>query len=69
MEPGGQVPLTAIRAVGRQAPGGQTFGGGLRARLRLDLADGGVELFVVNRLDDVIRVITEGVTAAGRLRA
>jgi hypothetical protein len=61
-----QAPLIAIRAVGSQAPGGQTFGGGLRTRLRLDLADGGVELFVVNHLDDVILVISEAVRAAAR---
>ena len=54
-----QAPLGHIAGVSRESPDGNAFSGGLRARLRLDLADGSVELFVVNHLDDVIRTIRQ----------
>ncbi|MGH3407393.1 MAG: hypothetical protein ACRDRJ_33560 [Streptosporangiaceae bacterium] len=47
-----QAPLGHIAGVSRQPPDGNAFSGGLRSRLRLDLADGSVELFVVNHLDE-----------------
>jgi hypothetical protein len=62
-----QTPLGAIAAVGSQAPdgkapdgkapGGKAQSGGLRTRLRLDLSDGSVELFVVSRPDEVVKAI------------
>ena len=56
---GWQTPLGRIAGVGSQAPDGNAFSGGMRTRLRLDLADGSVELFVVNHLDDVVRTIRQ----------
>jgi hypothetical protein len=59
------APLSSIRKVGSQLPDGRATAGGLRTRLRLDLADGAVELFVVNRLDDVIQVIGQAAVRPG----
>lgn len=56
------VPLDHIRSVGRQPRDGNRLNGGLRDRLKLDLADESVELFVVNRLDTAVRVIQEAVS-------
>jgi hypothetical protein len=58
------APLSTIRRVSSQQPDGRVTAGGLRTRLRLDLADGAVELFVINRLDEVVQVI--GQAAARR---
>jgi hypothetical protein len=52
------TPRTSVVGVSRQEPGGDTLGGGLRARLRLTLADGQEQLFVVNRLDQVVLDLT-----------
>jgi hypothetical protein len=52
-----QAPLGALAAVSAQPPDGRALSGGLRTRLRLDLSDGNIELFVVNRLDEVVQTI------------
>jgi len=57
------VPLSAIVSVDVAPRDGSLFNGGLRSRLRIGLADGSVELFVVNRLDEVIRVISQAAQA------
>ncbi|RMI31374.1 hypothetical protein [Nocardia stercoris] len=57
---GGQswsAPLEWVASVGSQLPTGGAFDGGLRTRLRIQLRDGTVELFVVNGLDDAIAVL------------
>ena len=51
------APLASIRSVGIEPRDGNPLSGGLRDRLRLDLADGDTELFVVNHVDDVVNVI------------
>ena len=48
-----ELPLDEIGFVGVQPAGGDTFGGGLRSRLRIEHTNG-IELFVVNKLSDVI---------------
>jgi TIR domain len=61
---GGQqwsTPLGTIRSVGIQLPGGNVLKGGLRDRLRIDLADGSFELFVVDQINEVIRVINQAI--------
>ena len=55
------APLASIRSVGIEPRDGNRLSGGLRARLRLDLADGDTELFVVNHVDDVVNVIKKAV--------
>ncbi len=51
------APLESVVSIGKE-PASWTpsnlFSGGLRARLRLELADGSHELFVVNKLDQLI---------------
>lgn len=42
------------------------FGGGLRHRIRLDLANGGSEMLLLNRLDDRRRQIAKAVDAFRR---
>ncbi|MBC7301256.1 MAG: hypothetical protein H5T78_09890 [Nocardia sp.] len=56
-----QTPLTSITAVGTQAPTGGMFSGGLRTRLRIDLRDGGTELFVVNKMDVPLAVLQRAI--------
>lgn len=59
---GGQrwsAPVNAIVSVGIQPRDGNAFSGGLRNRLRLDLADGSIELFVISKLDDAVRTLRE----------
>lgn len=52
------APLSAIIELGRQKKDLRaSMAGGLRTRLRVTLNDGSVELFVVNKLDDVISEI------------
>jgi len=58
------APLTDIKSVGKQSRDGNPLSGGLRDRLRLTLADGSAELFVVNRLDKVIGVVQDAVGQA-----
>jgi GRAM domain len=48
-----QLPLENISSIDKQAAGGDTFGGGLRARLAIKHGDV-TELFVVNKLEEVI---------------
>jgi hypothetical protein len=48
-----EFPLSEIGCVGVQPAGGDTFGGGLRDRLRIEHSNG-IELFVVNKLSQVI---------------
>jgi hypothetical protein len=48
------VPLADVAGVGITPKGGDRFAGGLRDRLRIELADGGHQLFVIKRLDDVV---------------
>jgi hypothetical protein len=60
-----RLPLAAVRSVGVQpVTWSDFFSGGLRRRLRLDLADGGVALLVVNRLDRRVRELGAAVAAA-----
>ncbi|MFE6861596.1 hypothetical protein [Nocardia sp. NPDC057668] len=58
------TPLHAIRGTGSQDRDGSPFSGGLRNRLRLDLADGSVELFVINDLDLAIEVLERATASA-----
>ncbi|WP_194820343.1 hypothetical protein [Nocardia sp. XZ_19_385] len=58
------APLGAIRAVGAQEADGSLFNGGLRRRLRLELSDGSVELFVVNKLDEVLGILDQAIRNA-----
>jgi hypothetical protein len=46
------TPLAEVAAVGTAQKGGKR--GGLRDRLQIELADGEEQLFVVNRLPDVV---------------
>jgi len=60
-----RLPLTAVRSVGVQpVTWSHLFAGGLRRRLRLDLADGGVALLLVNRLEQRVRELGAAVEAA-----
>lgn len=55
--------LARIRAVGAEPRTWNPLDGGLRERLRVELDDGSVELFVVNRLGEVRERIESAVTA------
>ncbi|MGS2807259.1 hypothetical protein [Nocardia sp. MW-W600-9] len=57
-----EIPLTQLRSVGRENPDGGIFSGGLRTRLRID-TDAGTELFVVNKVDQVIKTLDAVVSA------
>jgi hypothetical protein len=48
------LPLADIARVGITPKGGDRFAGGLRDRLRIELVDGGEQLFVIKRLDEVV---------------
>ena len=61
---GGQqwsAPLCTVRSVCIELRDGNLLKGGLRDRLRVDLADGSFELFVVDRINDVIQVISQAI--------
>jgi hypothetical protein len=58
------APLADIIAVGTEPRDGNPMSGGLRERLRLTLADGSAELFVISHLGEVIRVLRDAVTHA-----
>jgi hypothetical protein len=58
------VPLTAIRSVGAEPRGLNPFSGAIRERLRIETEDGGVELFVVNKLAEVRERIDAAVAEA-----
>ena len=47
------LPRSAVTQVGVRPKGGDTFGGGLRDRLAIGVAEGSELLFVVNRLPSV----------------
>lgn len=57
------VTLDQIDHVGKEARDFNPFTG-LRTRLRVDLADGGVELFVVNNLEGVLQVLGSAIPLA-----
>jgi hypothetical protein len=61
---GWSAPLTAIRSVGTEPRGLNPLNGALRERLRIELDDGSVELFVVNKLGEVRERIEGAATAA-----
>jgi len=61
---GGQsrrVTLSGIAAVGVEPGGNPSFGGGLRPRIRLELADGGQELLLVNKIEARLHEIEQAV--------
>ena len=55
-----------VAEVGRQAAGSDTLGGGLRARLQLTLTGGDRQLFVVNKLDQVVTDLRAALRRGGR---
>ncbi|MBW0275787.1 hypothetical protein ATM97_30745 [Nocardia sp. MH4] len=55
-----EIPLSRVRAIGRQSPDGGLFSGGLRTRLRIE-TDTGTELFVIGKLDEVLAVLDAAV--------
>jgi hypothetical protein len=48
------LPVADIAGVGITPKGGDLFAGGLRDRLRIELVEGGEQLFVIKHLDDVV---------------
>jgi hypothetical protein len=56
--------LASIHGVGTQPRDRTPFSGGLRTRLRIDV-ESGIELFVVSRLDQVVKLLSEAVVQAG----
>jgi hypothetical protein len=58
------VPLTRIRSVGVEPRGLNPFNGALRKRLRVEMDDGSVELFVVPRIGEVQEQIASAVARA-----
>ncbi|MFC6013473.1 hypothetical protein [Nocardia lasii] len=48
-----ETRVSEVRGIGKEAPDGGLFSGGLRTRLRLD-TDKGTELFVIGEIDEVI---------------
>ncbi len=61
---GWSTQLAAVRSVGSEPRGLNPLNGALRERLRIELHDGSVELFVVTNLDEVRERIEVAVTAA-----
>jgi hypothetical protein len=61
---GWSTQLAAVRSVGSEPRGLNPLNGPLRARRRIELDDGSVELFVVTNLDEVMERIEVAVTAA-----
>ena len=58
------TPLGAVSAVGTEPRSGlNPFSGAMRERLRVELDDGSVELFVVNKLGEVRERIEAAVAA------
>lgn len=62
-----QAPLSAIATISTQAATGGVFSGGLRTRLRIDLRDGSTELFVVNKVDEIVAVLQKAVGGSTEL--
>src|SRR5437879_1336803 len=58
---GRRVLLADIEHVALEAGGTPSFSGGLRARIRLELKDGGQELLLVNRIEERIQGLREAV--------
>lgn len=59
------APLTSITEIGKQKPTLRgSMNGGIRTRLRITVHDGTTELFVVNKLDRVIREIQSAIKSA-----
>lgn len=56
--------LTNISGVSNEAAGGDLLSGGLRKRLRLDLADGSAELFVVNHVHEAMEIVRRAMDEA-----
>lgn len=54
-----------IAGVSAQNAGGDTSGGGLRKRLRIDLKNGVTELFVINKLDKIIDKLQSHIAPGG----
>jgi hypothetical protein len=63
------LPLASVAGVGITPKGGDRFAGGLRDRLRIELADGDEQLFVVKRLDEVVARLEAAVQEPGRTPA
>ena len=63
---GWSAPLTEIRSVGTEPRGLNPFSGAMRERLRIEVEDGSVELFVVNKLGEVRERVAAAVAAASR---
>jgi hypothetical protein len=61
---GWSAPLSRIRSVGTEPRGLNPLNGALRERLRVEVEDGTVELFVVNELDAVRERIEAAVAGA-----
>jgi hypothetical protein len=60
------TPLSQIRSVGSEPRGLNPFSGALRTRLRVEMDDGSVEMFVVSRLEEVQDRIEAARAAASR---
>lgn len=58
------ILLSEIAAVSKQEAAGDTFGGGLRSRLRIDLKSG-AEFFIVNKLDQLIEKLQSHIALNG----
>ena len=61
-----EVALDRVVGVGIEPRSGNPLGGGLRNRLRIEDRDGHVQLFVVNKLDDVVDEISRGTGTVAR---
>ena len=59
--------LAAIRSVGKEKRGRNPFNGSIRERLRVETANGGAELFVVNGLEQVTDRIRRALPATDQL--
>jgi hypothetical protein len=58
------VPLSAITRASVAPKGGGGLGGGMRDRLRIELAEGGEQLFVINALAEVVERVNQAVGPA-----
>lgn len=61
---GWSAPLPRIRSVGIEPRGLNPFSGALRKRLRVEMDDGAVEMFVVSRVKEVQEQIAGAVARA-----
>jgi hypothetical protein len=60
-----RLPLEAIAAFGVEERTGTPYNGGLRRRLRVEMSDGEVYLFVTDRPDHVVRELEQIVGSRG----